>query len=70
VRNDQMRLIELLMFVWVRGVIDVEFESEVCVAKSNALLSSHTSAKPAPFHHHNALISTIQSKHDAVTSLY
>jgi hypothetical protein len=24
VRNDQMRLIELLMFVWVRGAIDVE----------------------------------------------
>jgi hypothetical protein len=35
VRNDQMRLIELLVFVWVRGAIDVESKREVLSQKQS-----------------------------------
>jgi hypothetical protein len=52
VRNEQMRLVELLMFVWVRGVIDVEFESEVyrvCGQKQCAALITHIGQASRPF---------------------
>jgi len=49
VRNDQMRLKKLLMFVSVRGVIEVEFESEVCGQKQCAALITHIGQASRPF---------------------